>query len=177
MSSYNYSVLKFKTEQDAREYFKTNDMFAHIDKLESFYNDLLVKSKTEVPQIHGHGYPLETSSGLVACYVKSEIDRLRLLVDYFNNVPPKNGTLWKWVDYGNGYVIQEIDKSCLDKKHPTFIKSVTDNNIPDHYVDDYYTLWQDHVLNPTIGGLFKLVYSYKMKELISDRNRLVKEGK
>jgi hypothetical protein len=161
-----WNYKQFTSEQDAKEYCLSKECDDAILNLNGLTYSLSEQSKLEIPVPQGHGYPLDTPSGMESSYTSNEASRLTTLRDYFRGVNPNPGYLWKYSTHGLHSVNQVIDTSNLNSVHPVFLDYVKDNNIEDNDIKDAYIIWENYIKNPTMNNLFKVTYWYKIKDLI-----------
>jgi hypothetical protein len=171
---HSYNPLKFKSEEEARLYFKNNDVESYMSYLGGQVDSLIEQSRLEVPQVMGHGYPAETSSGFTASYISSEITRLNDMLKYFRGDSPRPGYKWVWSNHGNQEVHQHLDLENADHNHPVFIEYISNQKLNEAKIKEVFDFWLDCHKNPTLNKSFKLAYMFKMENLIPDGVKLVK---
>ena len=169
---YQYKPLKFKSEDDARQYFLTNDVDSHISKLHGEVQSLLDRAVNEVPQCMGHGYPDETISGHLASYIGAEATRLCQIQKYLSGGLPTPGYRWKWNDHGNQDVYEELNLDGATKDHPVFLQYAESNGLNESRHQEAFNFWLKCHKNPSMNNVFKLAYTYKLENLIPDNVKL-----
>lgn len=151
---------QFYSEEEARNFCESElSLHTYLHTVHSEYSRLIESSDER---------ERETAS-----YMQSEIDRIHRIKDYFDG-KKEEGYAYTFVERGNGDIICNVDTSIpLSTKHPAFIKEFAASGNNPRHKGKWFKLWKNQVLNPSINGLFKLVYACKMEELVPDNVKLL----
>lgn len=171
MNNQTWTYKTFKSKLAARNFCISKKGADHISYLDGMVESLYDRAKTEPWEVHGHGYPAEPASGIEAAYCSNEANRLRDLRKYFKGESAHPGYKWEY-DNERHEVHQQLDLSNVSPTHPVFLEYVKDQNLDIKDYDEAYELWLKCNTEGGVNNLFKLVYSFKMKELIPDNVKL-----
>ena len=161
-----YNPIKFKSENEARRYFKTHDVEHTISTLYGQIDSLSYQSAFETAISHGMGQRPETPSSFLAGYISNEASRLNDMLRYFRGDSARPGYKWVWDDHGNQGVIQHLDLEGATESHPVFLDYTKDNNLPKTRHKEAFKFWLNANKNPSINNIFALTYKFKMENLI-----------
>jgi hypothetical protein len=170
-NSVTWTYKKFKSKLAARNFCISKKGADHISYLDGMVQSLYDRAKNEKQEVHGHGYPSEAASSIEAAYCSIEADRLRTLRKYFKGEPASLGYKWEY-DNDRHEVHQHIDLTNVSPTHPVFLEYVKEQNLDIKDYDEAYELWLKCNTEGGMNNLFKLAYSFKMKNLIPDKVKL-----